>query len=143
MYLFSFYYMKTLILCFFIKRGKGAEEGGGGYQNKDIEIAIISWGLHYNFRSSSVLSSRPLWTAIHGPYQDCDSQPLWAVNRSPTLKGRLFRSLKHWSKQSFSYAPLIPVLNRTANISPKDGPQISVHKKGLLKSVLPGPIQTD
>ena len=40
--------MKTLILCFFIKRGKGAEEGGGN-QNKDIEIAIISWGLHYNF----------------------------------------------------------------------------------------------
>ena len=94
----------------------------------------------YTARSSSVLSSRPLRTAIHGPYKDCDSQPLWAVNRSPTLKGRLFRSLKHWSKQSFSYAPLIPVLNRTANISPKDGPQISVHKKGLLKSVLPGPI---
>ena len=41
--------MKTLILCFFIKRGKGAEEGGGGNQNKDIGIANISWGLHYNF----------------------------------------------------------------------------------------------
>ena len=41
--------MKTLIsICFFIKRGKGAEEGGGN-QNKDIVIANISWGLHYNF----------------------------------------------------------------------------------------------
>ena len=40
--------MKTLILCFFIKRGKGAEEGGGGNQNKEIGIANISWGLHFN-----------------------------------------------------------------------------------------------
>jgi hypothetical protein len=45
MYLFSFYYMKTLILCLFIMRGKGAEEGGGGNQNKDIEIANITWGV--------------------------------------------------------------------------------------------------
>ena len=30
-------------------RGKGEEEGGGSNQNKYIEIAIISWGLHYNF----------------------------------------------------------------------------------------------
>ena len=47
---FVFFFLnENLNIMFLHQEGLGSRRGGGGNQNKDIGIANISWGLHYNF----------------------------------------------------------------------------------------------